>query len=145
MSKWYKFYVMEFTNKLRPTPAGNVFIKAGITHHMDVMKRFDPSVDDGYQKNYDDWKIVCKFSQVFQSKEEAESFEKLFLEEVFPYDYNKNKVWVEDVLGFDRYHYKNVSGISEIRMIPIQQAKQLYRELNESKKRAMPHVATSTY
>ncbi len=140
MSRWYKFYLMEFTNKFRPTPNGFVFIKAGITHHMDVMKRFNPAVNDGYDKNYDDWDIVCKFSQVFQSKEEAQSFEKLFLTEVFPYDYKQNKVWVEDVLGLEKNYYKDVSGISEIRMIPIEQAKQLYRELNRAKKPIMPTV-----
>ena len=54
-------------------------------------------------------------------------------------------MWVEDVLGFEKNHYDNVSGITEIRMIPIQQAKQLYRELNQSKKRVMPNVDNCTY
>ena len=134
MSKWHKFYVVEFTNKHRTTPAGYVFIKAGITRHMDVMKRFDPSVDDGYQKNYDDWNIVCKFSELFYSKKEAEAYERNFLHEVFPYDYKKNKVWIEDVLGFDPYYYNHVSGISEIRMIPVDTAKELYQSLHRAKK-----------
>jgi len=136
MSVWHKFYLMEFTNKYYPTPAGHVFIKAGITHHMDAMKRFDPSVDDGYQKNYEDWNIMCKFSQVFKSKELAEKFEKYFLTEIYPYDYKLNKVWVEDALMLERNHYSHVSGISEIRMVPIKEAKQLYYQMNKAKKEA---------
>jgi hypothetical protein len=101
---------------------------------MDVMKRFDPTVDDGYQKNYEDWNITCKYSQVFQSKELAEKFEKFFLTEIYPYDYNQNKVWVEDVLNLDRNYYSHVSGISEIRMIPEKEAKRLYHLMNSAKK-----------
>ena len=134
MSAWHKFYLMEFTNKFYPTPKGHVFIKAGITHHMDVMKRFDPAINDGYAKNYEDWKIVPKFSQVFKSKQLAEDYEKYFLTEIYPYDYNMNKVWVEDALMLERNHYSHVSGISEIRMIPTAEAKKLYQQLNEAKK-----------
>ena len=101
---------------------------------MDVMKRFDPAINDGYAKNYEDWKIVPKFSQVFKSKQLAEDYEKYFLTEIYPYDYNMNKVWVEDALMLERNHYSHVSGISEIRMIPTAEAKKLYQQLNEAKK-----------
>ena len=106
--QWYKFYLSEWTNKYYPTPKGHVFIKAGITHHIDdAYKRFDPSVDEQY--------------------------EKYFLTELYPYDYNLNKVWVEDALMLERYHYSHVSGISEVRMIPISEAKQLYQKLHHEK------------
>lgn len=134
-SKWYKFYLMEFTNKFYPTPSGYTFIKPGITHHMDVMKRFDSSVDDGYPKNYSDWNIVCKFSQVFKSLAEAKQFENYFLTELYPYDYNDTKVWLEKVLQLeDTNRYDNMSGRSEIRMIPTREAKSLYHKLNSEKK-----------
>jgi len=126
---------MEFTNKFHPTPAGHAFIKPGITHHMDVMKRFDPSVDDGYAKNYDDWNIVCKFSRVFKTLAEAKAYENYFLTELYPYDYNKTKVWIESVLNLeDKNLYDTMSGRSEIRMVPITEAKKLYQTLNSEKK-----------
>ena len=132
--QWYKFYLSEWTNKYYPTPKGHVFIKAGITHHIDdAYKRFDPSVDDGYPKNYEDWNIVIKNSLLFKSKALAEQYEKYFLTELYPYDYNLNKVWVEDALMLERYHYSHVSGISEVRMIPISEAKQLYQKLHHEK------------
>jgi hypothetical protein len=133
--KWHKFYLMEFENKFYPTPAGHKFVKPGTTHHMDVMKRFDPSVDDGYAKNYDDWNITCKYSRVFKSQAEAKAYEKYFLTELYPYDYNGTKVWLESVLGLeDKNRYDTMSGRSEIRMIPIAEAKKLYSTLNNEKK-----------
>ncbi len=133
--KWYKFYLMEFKNKFYPTPAGYEFVKPGTTHHMDVMKRFDPSVDDGYAKNYDDWNITCKHSRVFKSQAEAKAYETYFLTELYPYDYNGTKVWIESVLGLeDKNYYNTMSGRSEIRMIPITEAKKLYSRLNNEKK-----------
>lgn len=133
--KWYKFYLMQFNNKVYKAPNDVIFIKAGITHHMDVMKRFDPSVDDGYQKNYEDWEIICKFSRVFKSLAEAKAYENYFLTKLYPYDYNGTKVWLEKVLNIeDRNRYDTMSGRSEIRMIPIAEAKKLYQTLNSEKK-----------
>ena len=142
-SKWYKFYLVEFTNKYHPTPSGYTFIKPGITHHVkDVMKRFDPSVDDGYPKNYDDWIIVCKHSRVFYSLAEAKEYEKYFLTELYPYDYNDTKVWLEKVLHLeDTNRYDNMSGRSEIRMIPTKDAKALYHKLNSEKDREKKALA----
>lgn len=133
--KWYKFYLMEFTNKFYPTPAGFTFIKPGITHHMEALDRFNPSVNDGYQKNYEDWNIVCKFSRVFKSLAEAKAFENYFLTELYPYDYNGTKVWLESVLNLeDKNRYDTMSGRSEIRMVPTAEAKKLYYTLNSEKK-----------
>jgi hypothetical protein len=132
--KWYKFYLMEFQNKFYPTPAGYVFVKPGITYHMDAMKRFDPAYDS-YAKNYDDWNINCKYSRVFKSLAEAKAYENYFLTELYPYDYSKTKVWLESVLGLeDKNYYNTMSGRSEIRMIPIVEAKKLYNTLNSEKK-----------
>ena len=62
---WYKLYVVEMVNKKYLGPNdGKKLIKFGITHHMDIMKRFNPEVDDGYERNYDDWIILPKYSQV---------------------------------------------------------------------------------
>jgi hypothetical protein len=36
----------------------------------------------------------------------------------------------------ERNHYSHVSGISEIRMVPILEAKKLYHQLNKAKKEA---------
>lgn len=133
--KWHKFYLMELENKFYPTPTGYAFIKPGTTHHMNAMDRYNPLVDDGYAKNYDDWNITCKFSRVFKSQVEAKAYETYFLTELYPYDYSKTKVWLEEVLGLeDKYRYNTMSGRSEIRMIPITEAKRLYSKLNSEKK-----------
>ena len=132
--KWHKFYLMKFENKFYPTPPGYEFIKPGTTYHMDVIKRFDPAYDS-YAKNYDDWIITCKYSRLFKSEAEAKAYETYFLTEVYPYDYNGTKVWLESVLGLeDKKYYNTMSGRSEIRMIPISEAKKLYSTLNEEKK-----------
>ena len=104
---WYKVYVMEVRNKVYPMPdSDKVFIKIGITHHMDAMKRFDPTVDDGYEKNYEDWEFDCKFSRKFPSKQEAEKYERYLLDDLFPA--KRYKVWVEDYLGLEDRNYYNM-------------------------------------
>ena len=129
----YKFYICEFKNIRYPAPAGWVLIKFGITHHNDVLKRFDPSVDDGYLKRYDDWFITCKFSLSCDTKQEAERIEMFFINVKYPYE-SKYKVWVERYLGLDDLHYySDNSGISELRLLPISEAKQLYHACNQRK------------
>jgi len=84
------------SNKHYPTPAGMCFVKFGVTHHMKVEHRFDSSVDDGYEKNYDDWNIAIKFSIACETKTIADNIEKYFLQRMYPYK-SHYKVWVEDV------------------------------------------------
>ena len=140
---WYKVYVMEVRNKKYPMPdSDKVFIKIGHTHHMDVMKRFDPSVDDGYEKNYEDWEFTCKFSRVFKTKQEAEAFEKYLQFDLYPPQ--KYKVWVEDYLGLeDRNYYYNNTGITEMRLLSVKQSKWLYWKLNSEKKNEQAEVIQS--
>lgn len=131
---WHKFYVCRFRNKKHKTPNGYEFIKFGVTRHMNVEDRFNPSIDDGYSKNYEDWEIKCMFSQVYYSKEDAEKEEEFWLKEAFPYK-SKYKVWVEKILGIDDPHYySNSTGITELRLLPINEANQLYRYLHEQKR-----------
>lgn len=130
----HKFYICQFDNKKYPTPSGWVFVKFGITHHMDVLKRFDSSIDDGYSKNYSDWNISCKFSILCKSKDHALEMEEFFLQKKYPYK-SKYKVWVEKYLGMeDHNQYDNNTGISELRLLPIREAKQLYKRCNQRKK-----------
>lgn len=133
MSKWYKFYICEFINNKYEVPPGFVLVKFGITHHMDVMDRFNPEVDDGYSKNYSDWTIKIKYSEVHQTKKSAEKQEKFWLLEIFPYN-SKYKVWVEDLFQLDNknFYYDN-TGITELRLLPINTAKQIYQRLNRRK------------
>lgn len=103
----------------------HVFLKFGITHHMDVMKRFDSSIDDGYSKNYDDWNITCKFSKAFRSKEEAERVEQWWLNKKLPA--KTHKVWVEDYLSISNSNlYRNNTGITEMRLVTVDEAKRIY-------------------
>ena len=132
----YKFYVCEFTNKKHPMQdPDKVFVKFGITHHWDVMDRFNPSVDDGYAKNYEDWDIVCKFSLACKTKEGAERLEKKWLNEVFP-NPGPTKVWVESYFKLDdKNKYYDNTGITELRLLTSKQAKWVYYTLHQEKKR----------
>jgi hypothetical protein len=135
--KWYKFYVMEFKNKFYDVPSDKVFLKFGYTHHMDVMKRFDPDVDDGYPKNYKEWNIKPLFSIVCKSKSVAEQYEKHFLEEVFPYNSNY-KVWVEDLFGLaNKNYYSDNSGVTELRLVSLEEKNKVLKSLFETKKRSV--------
>lgn len=131
----HKFYVCEFTNIKYPMPdSDKVFVKFGITHHWDVMDRFNPKVDDGYTKNYSDWKIVCKFSKPCSTKERAEALEKKWLTEVFP-NPGPTKVWVENYLKIsDNNLYYDNTGITELRLLTAKQAKWVYYTLHSTKK-----------
>ena len=55
----YKFYFLTMRNNKFQVPEGKVFCKFGITHQSDVLRRFNPDVDDGYFKSpkYLDWDI----------------------------------------------------------------------------------------
>lgn len=130
----YKFYVMEFVNKKYPMPDDNkVFVKFGVTRHMDVMDRFNPNVDDGYAKNYNDWHITCKFSIICKTKEDAEKVEQHWLTQVFP-NPGPTKVWVEQYLGAQSNNeYYDNTGITELRLLTKKQAKWVYYTLHQWK------------
>lgn len=131
----YKFYVCEFTNNKYPMPdTDKVFVKFGITHHWDVMDRFNPNVDDGYAKNYKEWDIVCKFSVPCSDKATAEQLEQHWLRQVFP-NPGPTKVWVERYLGVDNNnHYYDNTGITELRLLTKKQAKWVYFTLHDQKR-----------
>ena len=123
MSKWYKFYICEFVNtKHKMRSYDDCFLKFGITHHMDVLKRFDPKVDDGYIKNYQDWKIFPKYSKVLYSYNEAKKLEDYYNKVLYP-NPGPNKVWVENYFNLeDNNYYDNCSGITELRLFTRKQA-----------------------
>ena len=132
----YKFYFLTMRNKKFTVPEGKVFCKFGITHQSDVLRRFDPSVDDGYLKSekYLDWNIKADFSMMFDSKEEAQAEEQRWLTEVFP-NPGPTKEWVENVLDCPtKNYYTEASGITELRLLTEKQRKwvlwQLYN-MNE--------------
>ena len=131
----HKFYVGEFVNKVHKMPdPDKVFIKFGITHHWDVMDRFNPLVDDGYSKNYKDWVITCKFSHPYLSKEDAEQQENHWLNKQFPRN-SQYKVWVENYLKIkNNTYYKDNTGITELRLLSLKQAKWVYYKLHSEKK-----------
>lgn len=113
---WCKFYVQEWVNNKYESPNdGMNIIKFGITHHMDVNKRNDPSVDDGYAKNYDDWNIRTLFSRKYDTKEEALRFESMMLHEAYPA--NTHKVWMERYLNDCPNREYDNTGITELRLL----------------------------
>lgn len=138
----HKFYACLFENIKHPMPDQNmVFVKFGHTHHTkDVLRRFDPKFDDGYVKNYEDWKITCKVSIWFKTKAEAEALEQHYLTYKFP-NPGPNKVWVEKYLGLEdnNYYYDN-TGITELRLLTKEQASQVFRSLHEHKEKVYEHT-----
>lgn len=132
----YKFYACEFVNKKYDMPDPNkVFVKFGLTHHMDVMDRFNPMVDDGYPKVYNDWDITCKFSLPCKTKAEAELLEQKWLKEVFP-NPGPTKVWVERYLNVEgNDYYKDNTGITELRLLTVKQSKWVYYTLHQEKQK----------
>ena len=134
----YKFYFLTMRNKKFQIPENKVFSKFGITHQADVLRRFDPTVDDGYKKSekYLDWDIKVDFSMWFDTKEEAEAEEQRWLTEVFP-NPGPTKVWVEKVLQCPTMdYYTEATGITELRLLTEKQRKwvlwQLYKMRDEA-------------
>ena len=129
-----KVYATTMTNKLYPMPdEDHVFVKIGITHHYDIMDRFNPKVNDGYEKNYDDWIISPKFSMPFNNVVSAMEFEQHILNKVIPA--KEYKVWVENYLNIpDRNYYKNNTGITEMRLLTKKHAGSLFQQLHNTRK-----------
>ena len=118
-----KFYARDFENIKYENDTGKVWLKFGITHHGDAEKRFDESVDDGYEKNYQDWKGDTAFSWNDLTNKQAVIIERHMLEQVFP-NPGHTKVWVEKTLKCDDIHeYDTCSGITELRLITQKQRK----------------------
>ena len=133
----YKFYFCTFKNKKFQVPENKIFCKFGITHQSDVLRRFDPAIDDGYVKSekYLDWDIKADFSMVFDTKEQAEAEEKRWLTEIFP-NPGTTKVWVENILKCPTMdYYTEATGITELRLLTEKQRKwtlwQLYKMRDE--------------
>ena len=134
----YKFYFLTMKNKVFPMEGNKVFCKFGITHQSDVLRRFDPSVDDGYTKSekYLDWDIKVDFSMFFETKEEAEAVEQKWLTEVFP-NPGPTKVWVEKVLDCPtKDYYTEATGITELRLLTEKQRKWVLWQLYKMKEEA---------
>lgn len=137
-----KFYCCEFVNKHYPTPEGYVFLKFGHTHHYNVMDRFNPDVDDGYPKNYDDWEITPKFSWYFKENNRAEEEEQMWLNIQYPR--SKYKVWVENVLKVeDNTKYSNNTGITELRYMTREEASRAMKKLYERRERFFDESGTA--
>lgn len=117
-------------------PSNRIFIKFGITRHGDVADRFNATIQDGYEKSdYSDWKITIKFSMWHPTREDAEHWEKYWLNQVFPY-HGPNKVWVEKILGCPTNdYYSKDTGLTELRLVTLKQAKWVTYKCNEMKKR----------
>lgn len=128
----YKLYVVQMQNTKHVKPNdGKIIIKFGVTHHMDVMDRFNPNINDGYQKNYEDWKIWPRYSQVYKTREEAEQVEQYLLHERFPPQ--THKVWIEQYLGCSNINeYYNNTGVTEIRLLTSNEISGIIEELRET-------------
>lgn len=125
-------------NKVFQAPENKVFCKFGITHQKDVLRRFDPSVDDGYKKSekYLDWDIKIDFSMWFDTKDDAERYEQHWLSEVFP-NPGPTKVWVEKVLDCPSMdYYTEATGITELRLLTEKQRKWVLWQLYQMKESA---------
>ena len=117
MAKFY-IYKIEPIKFLAPAD-GKVMIKFGCTHHGDAAKRYDQSVDDGYDKfpYYEHFRGFekPKASKYFASRDKAEEMERQYLHEKFPP--NTHKVWLEYYLiDCPKHEYDN-TGVTEIRLL----------------------------
>lgn len=136
MALAYKFYFCTFVNTKFHVPENYVFCKFGITHQSDVLRRFNPSIDDGYIKSqkYLDWDIEPSFSMWFDTKEQAEAEEQRWLTEVFP-NPGPTKVWVEKILQCPTMdYYSEATGITELRLLTKKQRKWVLWKLFEMKR-----------
>jgi hypothetical protein len=135
----HKFYFCTFDNTKFHVPENYVFCKFGNTHQSDVLRRFNPLINDGYVKSekYLDWNITADFSMAFDTKEQAEAEEQRWLTEVFP-NPGPTKVWVEKILQCPTMdYYSEASGITELRLLTKKQRKWALRKLYEMKKEAV--------
>ena len=147
MALAYKFYFATFKNKkfeliesYRYCKWGDekFLCKFGITHNNDAAKRFDPSVNDSYQKSekYLDWDISIDFSRSFDTKEEAEAYERYWLEEEYPKT-GYTKVWVEKALGCPTMdYYTEATGVSELRLLTKRQRRRTLKIMYEERDKA---------
>jgi len=115
-----------------------VFLKWGQTHHKDVMKRFDPTVDDGYPKSekYYDFEYKCLWSCLLDNKAEATEWEQSWIgpNGMLP-ESRPEKVWVEKVLGCpDHNYYYDATGITEMRLVTEKQRGFFLKKLYNWKK-----------
>lgn len=134
-----KFYFARFTNQKFTMPEGKIFCKFGITHNNDVLARFDPNVNDGYNKSlkYLDWDIKVDFSMWMENREAAEAEEQRWLTEVFP-NPGPTKVWVEKVLDCPTMdYYTEATGITELRLLTEKQRKWVLWQLYKMKEEAL--------
>lgn len=144
----YKFYFCTLRNKKFEIKSNEltlfkdnpkVFVKFGKTHHLNVLDRFNPNVNDGYKKSekYLDWEIVCDFSWKFPNHDEADGQEQYWLNDVFP-NPGHNKVWVEKELQCPTNdYYTEATGITELRLVTEKQRKWILRTLYERRKQYM--------
>jgi len=125
-----KFYVRDMVNKVYSIPEESKrWVKFGQTHHTDADNRFNPEIDDGYEKNYEDWDGKTAFSWPNLSHAQADIFEQFFLVDLFPAT-RPEKVWVEKYLGCeDNNRYDNCSGITELRLLSERQRKWVLQNL----------------
>ena len=143
MAMGYKFYFCTFHNKKFTLPEGKVLCKFGITHKNDVLARFNPDIDDGYNKSlkYLDWDIKVDFSMWMEDKAAAEAEEQRWLTEVFP-NPGPTKVWVEKILECPTMdYYTECSGITELRLLTEKQRKWVLWQLYKMKEEALEKSA----
>ena len=126
----HKFYCVELIPiryQLIENIIGNVLFKFGITKHMKVEKRFDPK----FNEVYNDFIFKVKFSRRFNNKQLAEQEESYWLNERFP-NPGPNKVWLEKYLQCENKQRYNDSGITEVRLIDKETAKQVVKQCWDS-------------
>jgi len=115
-----KFYMIRF-KPIVENGDDRVLVKFGITHHGDVLKRYDPTVDDGYDVKFKqlihDHLILDKvlYSKLMPAKK-ARALEKEMLSKRFPY-HSKYKVWLENWLGLQEDTTLNDTGVTEFRLL----------------------------
>ena len=109
------------------------FIKPGHTHHGDVVKRFDPTVQDGYNKSekYLDFTFRPLWSLMMDSYQDATRWEDSWTGDNGKYPKtHPSKVWVEKILGCpDLNYYYEATGITELRFVTVREKNKILKEL----------------
>lgn len=108
-------------------------VKFGHTHHMDVLKRFDPSVHDNYRKSekYLDFNFRPVWSCKVNNMQEAKDWEDSWIGDSGMFNKNRQeKVWIEKVLGCpDTNYYREATGITELRLVTKKQRAMILKKL----------------
>ena len=120
-----KLYFVE----LRHKETGKIINKIGVTHSKDVQNRFTPGYPE--REGYSWFDIKVLFSMFFKRDSDAEQQEKDYLGRFPKCDINE---YLGQNLIEEKFTHKNMSGISELRLLSSEERSQFLWKLHADKR-----------